>query len=405
MFKRLRNQLLVTNLGIITLLMVAAFSFVYFVTSSNIKEEIKMDLYRISDFRKNEPQLPPKEEFAKERMPLMFIETDADYNLLAWQSFFITDETLITEALQKIITVGTTYGQYRLDDGDWAYLIQKLPTGYRITSIDVTLQQSVLNRLIITFAIVTFVMLLIILVISWFLTERSIKPVKEAFEKQKQFISDASHELKTPLAVIRTNVDVLLDGSLTDDKKWLSYIKEEVERMGRLTNDLLYLTQMDGAEDLQMMKSTFNLSERLEHLLLGLEVMAFEKKISLDAQIEPALNCFGNPEQLSQVGMILLDNAIKYTPENGHIKVSLIKTPHHLLFSVSNSGAGITSEDLPFIFDRFFRADRSRTRENGSYGLGLAIAHAIVSHHGGKITCESTPGEWTTFTVKLKITT
>lgn len=362
-----------------------------------------MDLYRISDFRKNDPQLPPKEDFTKERMPMMFIETDGEYGLVAWQSFFITDEAQITAALQKIKAVGTTYGQYRLEDGEWAFLIQPLPTGYRITSIDVTFQQNVLNRLILTFTIVTFVMLLIILVISWFLTERSIKPVKEAFEKQKHFISDASHELKTPLAVIRTNVDVLLDSSGTEEKKWLSYIKEEVERMGHLTNDLLYLTQMDGADDHQLMKSTFNFSERLEHLLLGLEVMAYEKKIAMDAQIEPALNCYGNPEQLSQVGMILLDNAIKYTPENGHIKVKLAKTPHQLLFSVSNTGAGIKSEDLPFIFDRFFRADRSRTRENNSYGLGLAIAHAIVSHHGGKITCESTPGEWTTFTVKLKI--
>jgi len=402
MFKRLRNQMLMMNLGIITILMLTAFSFVYFVTSSNIKEDIKMDLYRISDFRKDDPQMPPREDFAKERMPMIFIETDADFNLVAWQSFFITDEQQITEALQKISSTNATYGQYRLADGDWAYLVRVLPTGYHISSIDVTTQQNVLNRLIVTFIVVTIVMLLIILVISWFLTERSIRPVKEAFDKQKQFISDASHELKTPLAVISTNVDVLLSTTDSNEKKWLTYIKEEVARMGHLTNDLLYLTQMEDAEDHQMLKSNFDFSEKLEHLLLGLEVMAYEKKVSLDSQIAPEIKTFGNPEQLLQVGMILLDNAIKYTPESGQIHVTLNKTPHHILFSVSNTGEGIKEEDLPYIFDRFYRADRSRTRADGSYGLGLAIAHAIVAHHGGKINCESIPGASTTFTVKLK---
>jgi signal transduction histidine kinase len=235
------------------------------------------------------------------------------------------------------------------------------------------------------------------------LTERSIKPIKESYYKQKQFISDASHELKTPLAVIHTNVDVLLTNTDEQNKKWLEYIKSEVERMGHLTNDLLYLTQMDGAEDHQMMKTTFNISERLEHILLGLEVVAFEKNISLIYDIAPDIEMHGNAEQVSQVMMILLDNAIKYTQTGGDISILLSKSTHHINLSVTNSGDGISEEDLPYVFDRFYRADKVRSRESGSYGLGLSIAKTIVEQHNGKITCESKVGDQTNFTVRFKL--
>jgi signal transduction histidine kinase len=282
-------------------------------------------------------------------------------------------------------------------------MVQKRPSGYVIAYVDMSTQKQVLDRLILTFIAVSVGMFILIFFISSFLTERSIKPIKESYYKQKQFISDASHELKTPLAVIHTNVDVLLTNTDEQNKKWLEYIKSEVERMGHLTNDLLYLTQMDGAEDHQMMKTTFNISERLEHILLGLEVVAFEKNISLIYDIAPDIEMHGNAEQVSQVMMILLDNAIKYTQTGGDISILLSKSTHHINLSVTNSGDGISEEDLPYVFDRFYRADKVRSRESGSYGLGLSIAKTIVEQHNGKITCESKVGDQTNFTVRFKL--
>ncbi len=425
MFKKLHNRMLLMNMSIITVLMLISFSTIYFITYRNIHDTIRQDLYRVSDFIKidriplpkfdffgnpiiedsNAPDGRDENEgkaFKEERISAFVIETDADFQMVSWLSVFSTDDTFIASALSNVLADNKDNGAFELDDSDWAYLIQNRSFGNVISFVDITTQQKVLDRLILTFIVVSVVMLIFIFFISSFLTRRSIQPIKEAFDKQKQFISDASHELKTPLAVIHTNVDVLLANPENQDTKWLNYIKAEVGRMSHLTNDLLYLTQMDSAEDHQMMKTNFDLSARIEQMLLGLEVVAFEKNIELKYDLLPEAMIYGNPEQLSQVMMILVDNAIKYTPEHGEINLTLNRSTHHTVVTLSNTGAGIAPEDLPHIFDRFYRVDKVRSRDSNSYGLGLAIAKSIVEQHGGKISCESTPGERTTFVVKLR---
>lgn len=425
MFKKLHNRMLLMNMSIITVLMLISFSTIYFITYRNIHDTIRQDLYRVSDFIKIDRIPLPKfdflgnpiiedsnapdgrdendgKAFKEERISAFVIETDADYQMVSWLSVFSTDDTFIASALSNVLADDKDNGVFKLDDSDWAYLIQNRSYGNVISFVDITTQQKVLDRLILTFVVVSVVMLVFIFFISSFLTKRSIQPIKEAFDKQKQFISDASHELKTPLAVIHTNVDVLLANTENQDTKWLNYIKAEVGRMSHLTNDLLYLTQMDSAEDHQMMKTNFDLSARIEQMLLGLEVVAFEKNIELKYNLLPEAMIYGNPEQLSQVMMILVDNAIKYTPEHGEINLTLTRSTHHTVVTLSNTGMGIATEDLPHVFDRFYRVDKVRSRDSNSYGLGLAIAKSIVEQHGGKISCESVPGGWTTFVVKLR---
>lgn len=440
MFKKLRHRLLLMNLSIISILMLVSFSTIYIMTYNNIQQSIRQELFRVADFNKSDsmtrPLLDrlikplPNERFdtfdgtnkqdgdSKDtpdsfnaRMNAFVIETDDAFVMRTYMSFFSSELSFYEEALDLALADGSDNGSFKLEGNDWAYLIQESrSSGYVLSFLDMTAQQSVLDRLILTFVGVTVVMLIFIFFISNFLTERSIRPIKEAFDKQKQFISDASHELKTPLAVISANVDVLINseknpeflGEDVDNSKWLAYIKAEVERMGHLTRDLLYLTQMEGGEAQQMMKIDFNLSEKIEQMLLGVEAIAFEKNIKLDYILVPNAEIYGNPEQLSQVMMILLDNAIKYTPENGAIKVSLTQSQHHYLLTLTNTGDGILPDDLPHVFNRFYRGDKVRSRQNNSYGLGLAIAKTIVEQHGGKITCDSTPGVHTTFAVKLK---
>lgn len=253
--------------------------------------------------------------------------------------------------------------------------------------------------------LVSLAMLVLIYFISRFFANRSIRPVREAFEKQKQFIADASHELKTPLAVIQTHADVLLSSSedtIASQAKWLHRIKSETDRMKTLTGDLLYLTEMDDAHNVPV-KFSFNMSEAVFSVILTMEAVLFEKNIAFQYDVEPDLHVLGNVEQIKQVVMILLDNGIKYTNPNGEINVNFKKKHHDVVLTVANTGPGIAPEHLEHIFDRFYRADPSRSRKLGGYGLGLAIAKSIVEQHVGRITTKSVPGEWTTFQVQLPI--
>jgi len=246
-------------------------------------------------------------------------------------------------------------------------------------------------------------MSIIIFLISRFFANRSIQPIKEAFDKQKQFIADASHELKTPLTVINTNVDVLLsnkDDLIHNQSKWLYYIKSEAERMNKLTSDLLYLAQVDYS-DVKMIFSDFNLSEAVEHIILTMEGVVFENNIALHYDIEPNLIVSGNIEQLKQVILIFLDNAIKYTDKKGKINLVLNKAHNKINLSVTNTGKGIPEEHISKIFNRFYRTDKSRARDSGGYGLGLSIAKAIVEQHNGKISVKSIVDKETTFTIEL----
>jgi signal transduction histidine kinase len=150
-----------------------------------------------------------------------------------------------------------------------------------------------------------------------------------------------------------------------------------------------------------MLFANFDMSEAVENILLTMEAVVFEKRIALDYTIEPGLTVYGSGEQMKQVVMILLDNAVKYTKPEGKIALSLKKLSHETVLSVTNTGEGIAPEHLNRIFDRFYRTDASRARKQGGYGLGLAIAKSIVERHKGRISAKSVPGETTTFTVYL----
>ncbi|NTV88847.1 MAG: GHKL domain-containing protein, partial [Clostridiales bacterium] len=330
--------------------------------------------------------------------------TDSDYVISSSSSILELTDEMKNSALSTALNNGKTSGSFTLDGTSWAFMKASAFDGYKFVFLDISSQQAILKNLIYTFLIVFLVMLVAIYMISRFFANKAIRPVSEAFDKQKQFIADASHELKTPLAVINTNVDVLLsnsDETISSQSKWLQYIKSESERMSRLTNDLLYLTQIDNAEK-ELIFTGFNISETVENIVMTMEAVIFEHDISFSYTIEPGLRVYGSSEQISQVSMILLDNAIKYTNPSGKVSISLKKHQGCVSLSVSNTGEGIAAEHLGRIFDRFYRTDKSRSRKNGGYGLGLAIAKAIVEQHSGKISVKSSEEEkLTTFTVDL----
>ncbi|EPY04999.1 histidine kinase [Paenibacillus alvei TS-15] len=428
MFKKLKNRFLFLNLVIISVMMLASFATIYTITYHDVRRNIDMELRKISDFYRkprgnfdaqppdqNQPRKPIPEGSPHrpgpdagieppERSVAFMIQTDRDWNMKSSDSWFTIDRDLYAQALEKAKDEKTNNaGQFKLSGNDWAFIIQPIEDGYLLVFLDVTARQGILTNLIYTFLTVGLVMLIVIYFISRFFATRSIAPVKDAFEKQKQFIADASHELKSPLAVIQTNTDVLLanpEDTIGNQAKWLHYIKLETDRMAKLTNDLLYLTEMESTR-VTMLHMPFNMSEAVETILLTMEAVIFEKQLQLDYDIEPDLMVHGSSEQIKQVVFILLDNAIKYTYPNGSLTISL-KTQHHdVVLTVSNTGEGIAPEHLSRIFDRFYRTDASRSRQRGGYGLGLAIAKSIVEQHRGKLYGKSSVGATTSFYLHL----
>ncbi|QLY80519.1 sensor histidine kinase [Clostridium intestinale] len=420
MFKKLRNRFLILNLVIISVMLLISFTSIYAITHKNIYTQIDMDLDKLSgnDAKSNKPKINgdmpndkqmdgPQNDFTKGQGPMeryaFTVTTDGNWNKISTFSLFSISDEFYESAKKAAINKKVNRGYISVDDTDLAFVINHTSSGYNLYFLDITFQKNTLRSLIYTFTIVAFFMLIIIFLISRFFANRSIQPIKEAFDKQKQFIADASHELKTPLTVINTNVDVLLsnkDDFIHNQSKWLYYIKSEAERMNKLTSDLLYLAQVDYS-DVKMIFSDFNLSEAVEHIILTMEGVVFENNIALHYDIEPNLIVSGNLEQLKQVIMIFLDNAIKYTDKKGKINLVLNKAHNKVNLSVTNTGKGIPEEHISKIFNRFYRTDKSRARDSGGYGLGLAIAKAIVEQHNGKISVKSIVDKETTFSIEL----
>lgn len=212
-----------------------------------------------------------------------------------------------------------------------------------------------------------------------------VAPIAESHEKQKRFISDAGHEIKTPLTIIRANVDLLeSDG----EKEELTEIREQTERLKKLTNDLILLSKMDEAEQ-SIRKIEFPLSDLASETVGSFRALALSNGIRLETVITPNLTANGSPDAIRQLISILLDNAVKYSAKDGEITVELTAHRKTALLSVANTTENeIREEDLPHLFDRFYRADASRNSGTGGHGIGLSIAKAIVDAHGGSITAE-----------------
>ena len=250
-------------------------------------------------------------------------------------------------------------------------------------------------------ALFVFVMLgslvfsaLAVLAIKFFV----LNPLKKAFDAQKRFISDAGHELKTPIAAINANLEVLK--SEIPENKWVDYIAEENDRMKNLVRDLMYLAHSDSGREKLVMENV-NISDAIAFAVLPLESLIFEKgkKLVLDIEEDMMMEC--DERKIKQLLVILVDNAVKNSDRGDVITVSARKKDGAVVIKVHNTGWGIKSEDLEKIFRRFYRADTSRSRETGGYGLGLSIASAIVSEHRGKISAQSEYGKWAEFSVVL----
>ena len=248
-------------------------------------------------------------------------------------------------------------------------------------------------------SLLIFILLeILIIYVSNTLTKWLTKPAIEAFSKQKQFVVDASHELKTPLAIITASAESLeLEPT---EKKWLDNIKSESERMNKLVTDLLDLAKSENME-IKEKYNINNLSKIIEKTSLTFESLIYENKLEIEDNIDKDIMFSCNPDKIRELLGILLDNAIKHSTKNSKITVNLYKDKNNIILEVKNKGKEITKEDQEKIFDRFYRVDESRNRSDNRYGLGLSIAKNIVTSHNGKIFVNCKNG-YTTFKVIFK---
>ena len=313
--------------------------------------------------------------------PLFYAEYAKDGTLLRMESNqtdSYSEDTLLNyfqKILQEKKEQGTLEG--------FRYLRRQTPYGQAIALIDCHISQSHQRILLFSTILVGIVSLILFALFSFFLSGLVVKPVEEAFQKQKDFICAAGHELKTPLTVIMANSELLHDQY--GENKWLSYIQSECEQMSKLISSLLTLTHLEQDNDFKNCATRFNLSDALLERILPFESVAFEKEVHFHYTISPELYVLGIREQLQQILSILLDNALSYTLPKGSIDVTLIAYNHNALLTVSNTGEEIALENREKLFDRFYREDKARSRENGHFGLGLSIAKSILTKHHGDI--------------------
>ena len=281
-------------------------------------------------------------------------------------------------------------------EGNYRFLKSEKDGKTIITFLDCTRELEGFRSFIIISIIVSVLGLLAVSALIVIASKVILKPVEESYTKQKQFITNAGHEIKTPLTIIDANTEVI--EMINGESEWTESIKNQVKRLASLTSDLISLSRME--EESRFVMNDFPISDVVEEEYEVFKGMAEIKGKELISEIEKNLSYNGDEKAIRQLTSILLDNAIKYTDKNGVIKIKLKKSGRKINLSVYNTVESITKEDTDRMFERFYRADSSRNSETGGYGIGLSIASAIVSAHKGKIHADTDDGK----SLKISIT-
>jgi len=388
--KKLRVKFVCINMLIVTAMLCAMFAMLFGFTKAGLEAESIQMMEDIANdpFHLGRPDDRPNGI----RLPYFTLQIGLRGTLIATGGGYydLSDEEFLQEVMSAALEQQTQTGV--LKEYNLRFYRARTPTSQLLVFADTTTEQATLLSMVRTFAVIGGLSFLVFLAVSLLLARWAVKPVDRAWTQQKQFVADASHELKTPLTVIMTNAELLQTPELEEaDRSQLSgNILAMSHQMRGLVESLLELARVDNGS-VKTAYTELNLSMLVEDAILPFEPLYFEKGMELESHLEAGLQIRGSERHLRQVVEILLDNAMKYADPESKVWVYLLRQGKDCLLSVANPGPEISKADLRNIFKRFYRVDQARTT-SGSYGLGLPIAEGIVKSHKGKIWAESANG-------------
>lgn len=392
MIRRLRVKFICTNMAIVfVMLCIILFTVLYF-TQNNLEQATVSFMQGIA--RDPLQIIRPGEEQLGIQLPYFSIEVGEEGQIIAANGSYysLDNKSMLQDITARSLAAAPESGILR--EYNLRYYRVSTPDVQRIVFTDVSGELSTMSHMLHACLAIGVASLILFFLISLVLSNWAVKPVAEAWERQKRFVSDASHELKTPLSLISLNVELLSNSAEAGalPQKQLGYIQSGAARMSTLVENLLELARTDNGIPQKQM-ANFDFSRMVYLSALSAEAFFVERRQRLVLQLTPEIIVHGSQRHIDQLVTILLDNAHKYGREGGIVTVTLTEHRYkHCLLCVRNTGEPIPKQELRRIFNRFYRRDESRAAD-GSYGLGLSIAKNIVQEHRGRIWAESTDDE------------
>ena len=378
MIRTLRRKFIAMTMVVFTALMCVIFGLIIHFTGANLEAESIRFLHTAAE-GPLQPGLP-----GQVRQACFVIRaTPWGQTIQSSGGFDLSDETMLTDIVALAAASDRELGV--LEDYSLRYLRSRSPRELTLVFVDISGERSTMANLKLTCAAIGLVSLAAFWLLSFLLARWAVRPVERAWTAQRQFVSDASHELKTPLTVILTNAELL---QTDPDPRYARSILSMSQRMRALVESLLELARVDNGAVRAAFGET-DLSELVSDEVLPFEPLYFERGLTLECETESGIRVLGSPRHLRQIVSILLDNALNHSPAGSRVRTSLRRQGQSALLTVTNPGH-LSREDCRKIFQRFYRVDTARS--GGGYGLGLPIAQSIAEDHGGKIRAESRDG-------------
>ena len=391
MIRKLRIKFVCIVMAIAMLMVGGILGVVIYFTASNMQLQ-SVTMMRTVGGAPFQLGAPGKPKHDGVRLPFFTVQIGGRGELITNGGgyFDLSDEEYVQKLVDRVMESDKDSGE--LKEYDLRYLKTKSPMGTSVVFADTSTEAATMRSLVYSCVGIFFAAMLVFFGISILLSRWAIKPVAKAWDQQRQFVADASHELKTPLAVIMANAELLQNGETPEEsrRKFSSDILSTTYQMRSLVENMLEMARVDNGT-VKMHFETLDMSELTRDAALSFQLLYEEKGMGLRCTVTEGISLCGSEQHLYQVMDVLLDNALKYSTPNSTVAVELTSTARHCLLTVTSPGEPIAKEELKNIFKRFYRADKARAM-NGSYGLGLSIAESIVQAHKGKIWAESGNG-------------
>ena len=407
MIKKLKRKFILVTMSFVTLVLMIAFALMCFSSYQRMDKEVqdalehamanssdlKLPDFSFGDRKEKGPGLPNQTTFV--------VTTDQNKQITRIDSKNVTvDQDALQELLPKVFEDDNQNGVIERDA--LRFQFEQTASGYRIAFVDISSQQAEMFSLLINCLFIGTGAFIAFLIMSILLSSWALRPVEKAWRTQKQFVADASHELKTPLTIILADSDILLShaqDSIHTQRKWVDNIHSEALRMKKLVENMLFLAKSDASTE-KLVLQKVNLSDIAWSCLLPFESIAYEKGVHLHSEIASDIFIQGDEAALKQLMLIFLENACKYTSEKGKVDFLLKQAGDKVTMTIHNTGSYIEKEEIDHVFERFYRCDKARVH-HGGYGLGLSIAKSITDSHHGSIQVNSDLQTGTSFKIIL----